>query len=241
MLSQTMLRNLNGLWTLQRLDSELDTLRVKVEEIPRKIEGMNLTVSDEKRELEECRKKIIDVKKNYKLAEVDIKEADEQVGAKSAQLYSAKTNEQYKAFLKEIEHLRQAKGVGEEKMIILMEQLEQAEARAKALEHEVKDVEGETVERIRTLEHELKELQQAITTREAERVTALAGVDKDIVNVYERIRKNKRGVAVVSAAESRCGGCLNPLPPQMTVEIGRKDRLHFCEHCGRILVPPDLT
>jgi predicted nucleic acid-binding Zn-ribbon protein len=236
-----MLHNLNGLWALQRLDSELDTLRVKVEEIPRKIEGLNLTVSAEKQELEECRKKIIDLKKNYKLAEVDIKEADGQIGAKSGQLYSAKTNEQYKAFLKEIEHLRHTKSAGEEKMIVLMEQLEQAEARAKALEHEVKDVEGETVERVRTLERELGEFQQAIATREAEREKAREGIDKDIVTVYERIRKNKRGVAVVSSASNRCGGCLNPLPPQMTVEIGRKDRLHFCEHCGRILVPPDLT
>lgn len=236
-----MLHNLNGLWTLQRLDSELDTLRVKVEEIPRKIEGLNLTVSAEKQELEECRKKIIDFKKNYKLAEVDIKEADGQIAAKSGQLYSAKTNEQYKAFLKEIEHLRKTKSAGEEKMIVLMEQLEQAEARAKALEHEVKDVEGETVERIRTLERELNEFRQAIATREEERVKAREEIDQDIVTVYERIRKNKRGVAVVSAASNRCGGCLNPLPPQMTVEIGKKDRLHFCEHCGRILVPPDLT
>ena len=236
-----MLHNLNGLWTLQRLDSELDTLRVKVEEIPRKIQGMNLTVSDEKQELEECKKKIVDLKKDYKLAELDIMEADQQVGAKSSQLYSAKTNEQYKAFLKEIEHLRHTKSAGEERMIVLMEHLEQAEARVKTLEHEVKDVEGETVERIRTLERELKEFQQAITTREEERVRAVEGIDKDIVTVYERIRKNKRGVAVVSAGNDRCGGCLNPLPPQVTVEIGRKDRLHFCEHCGRILVPPDLT
>jgi predicted nucleic acid-binding Zn-ribbon protein len=236
-----MLSNLNGLWALQRLDSELDTLRVKVEEIPRKIQGMNLTVSDEKQELEECKKKIVDLKKDYKLAELDVKEADEQIGQKSAQLYGAKTNEQYKAFLREIEHLRQGKSGQEEKMITLMEQLEAAEARVKTLEHEVKDVEGETVERVKTLEHELKELQQAVATREAERLEVREGVARDVVLVYERIRKNKRGVAVVSAGNDRCGGCLNPLPPQMTLEIGKKDHLYFCEHCGRILIPSDLT
>jgi hypothetical protein len=236
-----MLNNLNGLWTLQRLDSELDTLRVKVEEIPRRIQGMNLTVSDEKQELEECRKKIVNLKKDYKLAEVDVKETDQQIGAKSAQLYSAKTNEQYKAFLKEIEHLRHTKSAVEEKMIAQMEQLEQAEVRAKVLEREVKDVEGETVGRVQTLERELGELQQAITVREQERITALAGIDKDVVGVYERIRKSKRGVAVVSAGNNRCNGCLNPLPPQLILEIGKKDRLYFCEHCGRILIPTDLT
>jgi len=236
-----MLNNLSGLWTLQRLDSELDTLRVKVEEIPRRIQGMNLTVSDEKTELEECRKKIVNLKKDYKLAEVDVKETEQQIGAKSTQLYSAKTNEQYKAFLKEIEHLRHTKSAAEEKMIVQMEQLEQAEARAKVLEREVKDVEGETVGRVQTLERELGELQQAITVREQERATALTGIDKDVVGVYERIRKSKRGVAVVSAGNNRCNGCLNPLPPQLILEIGKKDRLYFCEHCGRILIPTDLT
>jgi predicted nucleic acid-binding Zn-ribbon protein len=236
-----MLSNLIGLWALQRLDSELDTLRVKVEEIPRKIQGMNLTVSDEKQELEACKKKIVELKKEYKLAEVDIKEADGQIGAKSAQLYSAKTNEQYKAFLKEIEHLRQTKSSQEEKMITLMEQLEQSEARVNVLEREVKAVEGETVDRVKTLERELKELQQAVATREEERVKVHEGIDRDVVPVYERIRKSKHGVAVVSAGNDRCGGCLNPLPPQMILEIGKKDRLYFCEHCGRILLPSDLT
>lgn len=236
-----MLENLFGLWALQQLDSDLDTLRAKAEDIPRKIEGLNLTVSSEKKELEALRTRIIELKRQNKLVEIDLKETEDRINAKSAQLYTAKTNEQYKAFLKEIENLRHVKSEAEDKMIGLMENLEQAEQRVKTLEKEVKTVEDETVGRVHSLKQELEQLQAAIVQRETERKRVVEGIAKDIVNVYERIRRSKRGIAVVSVNGDRCNGCLNPLPPQLLLEIGKKDRLHFCEHCGRILVPSDIT
>jgi predicted nucleic acid-binding Zn-ribbon protein len=233
--------SLAAVWALQRLDSELDTLRRKAAEIPRKIEGLNLTVSDEKRQLEDTRNSIVEMKKRYKLLEVDVKEAEEKASAKSAQLYSAATNEMYKAFLKELEGLGVQKGKLEDQMIEVMEQLEKAERRVQALTREAATIEQETQQRVGTLQQELAELQAAMTVRENERQKLLADLDRNVANVYERIRKNKNGVGAVSLNGDRCNGCLSPLPPQLLLEVSKKDRLHFCEHCGRILVPPDIT
>ena len=237
----TVAENLISLWAIQRLDSELDTLRGKVAEIPRKIEGLNLAVSDEKQQLEETRKHIRDLKVGYKEMEIDVKEADEKINAKSAQIYSAKTNEMYKAFIKEIDALRAGKNKVEERMIEIMEDLEKSEAKVKLLEKETVNIEDETTDRVKTLERELGELKQAVETRETDRRQLIATMDSQMVRVYERIRLSKKGVAVVSVANNRCNGCINPLPPQLMLEVGKKDRLYFCEHCGRILVPPDLA
>jgi predicted nucleic acid-binding Zn-ribbon protein len=233
--------NLITLWAVQRLDSELDTLRGKVTEIPHKIEGLNLTVSDERRQHEEMTRHIMDLKKRYKLIEVDVKENEERINAKSGQLYSAATNEMYKAFIKEIESLRVAKNKLEEQMIEIMEDLEKSEAKVKVLQKEVVSIEGETGERITTLSRELDELKQAVMSREADRKALAEAMDPQMLRVYERIRQSKGGIAVVSIANNRCNGCINPLPPQLILEVGKKTRLHFCEHCGRILVPPDVT
>jgi hypothetical protein len=235
-----MVDSLIALCSIQRLDSELDTLRSKVDEIPRKIEGLNLTVSDEKKQLEATRARILDLKKRYKLAELDLRESDEKIAAKSGQLYGAKTNELYKAFIKEIEALRVTKNRVEEEMIVMMEELERAEHQVKTLDREVTSIGTETIERIGTLEKERAELQAAVVVREEERTNLIGTIDQHILNVYERIRKNKRGVAVVSIANDRCNGCLIPIPPQLMLEVAKKDRLHLCEHCGRVLVPPDL-
>jgi hypothetical protein len=230
-----------ALWAIQQLDSELDTLRTKTAEIPRKIEGLNLAASEEKQQLEAGRLRVVDLKKRYKLIEVDVKETDEKVNTKSAQLYGAKTNEIYKAFLKEIEGLQGSKRSQEDEMVGLMEELETAEAAVKRLEKESAAIEQETRERVATLERELRELEAAVAGRSAEREKLFAGLDKGMGGTYERIRKGKRGIAAVSVTGDRCNGCLIPIPPQTLIEVGRRDRLHFCEHCGRILVPPDIA
>ena len=237
----TISENLTFIWALQRLDSELDTLRHKAAEIPRKIEGLNLTVSDEKKQLEETRNGIIEMKKRYKLLEVDVKEDEEKIGAKSAQLYGAGTNEMYKAFLKELENLRVNKAKLEDQMIEIMEQLEQAERRAQSLTREATTIEQETRERVATLEKELAEMQAATAIRDGERARLLESLDRNVVAIYERMRKNKRGVGAVGVNGERCNGCMSPLPPQLVLEVCKKERLYFCEHCGRILVPSDIT
>ncbi|MEO0108464.1 MAG: C4-type zinc ribbon domain-containing protein, partial [candidate division WOR-3 bacterium] len=180
-------------------------------------------------------------KKRYKLLEIDIREYDEKINSKSGQLFSTKSNEIYKALLKEIENLRNAKQAREEQMIEIMEQLERAEEKVVSLEREVVNIEQETSERVATLERELGELQAAVAKRETERAAVLASLDRTVAGVYERIRRNKRGAAAVGVSGERCNGCLNPIPPQLLIEVSKKDRLHFCEHCGRILIPPDLT
>jgi predicted nucleic acid-binding Zn-ribbon protein len=229
------------LWSIQRLDSELDTIKAKIAEIPRKIEGMLLAASDEKKQLEETHKNVADLKKRNKLIELDVKEIDEKIGARSTQLYATKTNELYKAFLKEIESLNAQKNKLEEEIISVMEGLEEAERKVRTLEKEAVAIEQETQERVRTLEQEKIELESALAARQAERANLAAQMDPGTMKLYERIRTSKKGIAVVSVAGQRCNGCLIPTPPQLMLEVAKQDRLHFCEHCGRILVPPEIA
>ena len=59
------------------------------------------------------------------------------------------------------------------------------------------------------------------------------------MNKYERIRKAKQGVAVVPINKSSCGGCFNQVPPQIIIELRKKDMIRTCEYCGRILFVND--
>ena len=52
---------------------------------------------------------------------------------------------------------------------------------------------------------------------------------------YERIKKAKNNVAVVSVIGNACGGCFKTLPPQRILEIRAMNRIYLCEVCGRIL------
>jgi predicted nucleic acid-binding Zn-ribbon protein len=47
-------------------------------------------------------------------------------------------------------------------------------------------------------------------------------------------------LAVVPVERDACGGCFNKIPPQKQLDIRMNKKILVCEHCGRIMVDPNL-
>ena len=63
-----------------------------------------------------------------------------------------------------------------------------------------------------------------------------------MLQAFKRIRKNARnGLAVVYIERDACGGCFNKIPAQRQLDIRLRKKIIVCEHCGRILVDPELA
>jgi predicted nucleic acid-binding Zn-ribbon protein len=61
------------------------------------------------------------------------------------------------------------------------------------------------------------------------------------LTAYKRIRDNARnGLSVVVITRDACGGCFNKIPPQRQLDIRQRKKIIVCEHCGRILVDPNI-
>jgi uncharacterized protein len=224
------------LWDLQQLDLELRTLTGKLEGIPGRITDLTRAAEQVRTELDQAKADITEHKKQYKLAEVELKAAEEKIGSYSTQLYSAKTNEQYKAFLKEIESQKKLKSDVEDRMIVLMEETEQLDRRVRDNEGRSKELEIETARKVKLLESERQELSAAIADRDAARTQIVAQIPQELLKRYDRVRASKNGIAVASVVKDRCSACLSPVPAQRVLEVDRQDRLYSCEACGRILI-----
>ena len=74
-----------------------------------------------------------------------------------------------------------------------------------------------------------------------EREKLVARIAKSDIFTYERIRKAKRGTAVVPVRRQACGGCHNRVPPQKLLELRKNDRIYTCERCGRIIVSDEIA
>ena len=224
------------LWALQQLDTELRTLNDKLGQIPSRVNDLKKAAAAIKAELDQAKVDILEHKKQYKLCELDLKSTEEKVAGYSVQLYSAKTNEQYKAFLKEIETQKKAKNGIEDRMIVLMEETEALDRKVKLNEKESTELDSETTRKVEMLENETKELGAAIAVRRQQRETTAAAIPDELLKRYERVRASKGGIAVATVRKERCSGCLSPIPAQRIVEVHRQDRLYLCEACGRILI-----
>jgi predicted nucleic acid-binding Zn-ribbon protein len=224
------------LWALQQLDNELRTLNEKLSQIPSRVTDLKKAAAAIKAELDQAKTDIIEHKKQYKLSEVELKATEEKVAGYSVQLYSAKTNEQYKAFLKEIETQKKLKNSIEDRMIVLMEETEALDRKVKENEKNGAELDAETTRKVEMLENEKQELEAAIATRQQQREATAAAIPADLLKRYERVRASKGGIAVATVRKERCSGCMSPIPAQRVLEVDRQDRLYLCEACGRILI-----
>ena len=231
-----MKQSFEHLWALQQLDIELRTLTEKLSQIPSRVTDLKSAAAAIKDDLDQAKVAIIEHKKQYKLCEVGLKAAEEKVASYSVQLYSAKTNEQYKAFLKEIEGQKKLKNSIEDRMIVLMEETETLERKVRENEKKSAELDTDPARKVTMLEAEQKELEAAIAVRKQQRDTTAAAIPAELLKRYERVRASKGGVAVATVQKERCSGCLSPIPAQRILEVERQDHLYLCEACGRILI-----
>jgi len=92
------------------------------------------------------------------------------------------------------------------------------------------------------------ELDEIITETEKEEKdlmkaseVASKAIEDRLVNAYKRVRSNTRnGLAVVPVERDSCGGCFNKIPPQKQLDIKMNKKILVCEHCGRIMVDPEI-
>ena len=86
-------------------------------------------------------------------------------------------------------------------------------------------------------------------TLQTKRDALAAKIDERTLSAYERIRGNAHNhLAVVTLFPKNedgtygdaCGGCFHTITPQRIIDIASGRKLVICEHCGRIIVNPDI-
>ena len=115
-----------------------------------------------------------------------------------------------------------------------------AASNADALEFERLQTERQTlVEEKDSLEAvitaEWRQIDNEIARKEERKREALAPVPGDLVELYEKLRATKEGVAVGRLEQDTCGGCHIRLSPAEVLEAKESDPPR-CVHCRRILV-----
>jgi len=67
-------------------------------------------------------------------------------------------------------------------------------------------------------------------------------IETRLLQSFKRIRKNARnGLGIVYVQRESCGGCFNKIPPQRQLDVKMHKKIIVCEHCGRILIDPELA
>lgn len=232
---------LRALYELQIIDSKIDRIRtirgelpLEVQDLEDSVAGLETRVTNLSDELKELQDQIIEKTEAIKDFKANIKKYEAQQG-------KVRNNREYDAITKEIEFQNLEIQLAEKR---LKEYKFGVEQKSEIVEKSQADFS----ERKKDLKLKKSELDEIITETEKEEKDLVKASEKAandiedrLVNAYRRVRANTRnGLAVVPVERDSCGGCFNKIPPQKQLDIKMNKKILVCEHCGRIMVDPNI-
>ena len=229
------------LYALQLVDSSFDELQELKGDLPAVVQELEEKIETQEHSRQSLEEMVKQSLVSRDEADSEIVSLKEKIEKYKAQQFEVKSNRQYDALGREIDY-------SQERITKLTRELEQLEGRAGLAKEDAQKI-GPEIDRLKAelkdksdelalvnKEHEEEELKL-----QHEREKLIARVQKADLQMYERIRKAKGGLAVVPVKRSACGGCYNRIPPQRVLELRKNSRITTCERCGRILVSAELA
>jgi len=223
---------------LQKKDTALDALAARAAAVPGKIAALNAAFEAKKASMSAAREALQALQVKKKDSELKIADADEGIRKHQRELNLVKDNSAFKALLTEIEHDKAKKDELETDVLFLLEEIDKASIQDKAIQAEVKKMEEVMKSEVAALEVSVREIGAALEAARAERAVAASAITPELLEKYETIRANRRGLAVAPVHEDptapgkfSCGGCHMSLTPQKTLDIHKPDTLTFCQDC----------
>lgn len=231
-----MQKDIELLLKMQEIDYYIGELERSKDYIPDMIETL-------KREIDDC----YDASKNYserlteakleqKNIEMEVHATKDALEKYQKQMLTIKTNKEYDALVKEIDESKETIASGEDKILMLMGEIEELTAKVEEYETKCDDLKKNNTSQLDTLQTQIDSVEEKRKIKEDERKNIQVRIPKNIMVVYERIRRGRGGMAVVSVKKRACGACFKQLEPQLVQEIKKGERLITCDSCGRILV-----
>jgi predicted nucleic acid-binding Zn-ribbon protein len=224
------------LYRLQKIDSQRDKLHTRFTEVEREI------------------------KEDAILKEAQILHAQALAGQQGANEQERSTEEAVKSVQIKLEHNQSAQFGGklqspkelqdlqseqtalerrrkelEEEQISAMLSLEQADLALKQAETNLSEAEQRSVSRLSLLRGEQISVQTELEKLNTERQAILASIPGSLVDSYEKLRTQKKGVAVTVISDESCAACGSSLTPGDCQAARSPTQIIHCPSCGRIL------
>lgn len=229
------------LYQLQQVDGNLDELHELKGDLPAVVARLEEELSQRQQAKKDLEALIKQSTIGRDQTDLEIVTQKELIEKYKTQQFQVKTNKQYDALTREIEH-------AQSKITQLEKDMETTEGKAVVARHDLEAVTPQIEELNRELTDRKAELDRVNREHEEEelklkheREKLLVRISKQDLHTYERIRRAKNGKAIVAVHRGACGGCYKRVPPQTVLELRKHSRVLTCEHCGRILVSDEIV
>ncbi len=230
--------SLADLLDLQKLDLAIDRLLEQRQNLP-ELEAYKTLHGD----LERLEEKKGNAATNLKQSELDLDKSDGELQMLEAKLSEHETRlfaggmsaRETEYMRLEVQGLRGQREALEVRVLQMLEDIEPERDEVESLEAEIDRMTGEKSVLEASIKKQWKQIDAELARKEDRKREAVGLIEDDLMELYEKLRRIKEGVAVASYDHNVCGGCHMTLSPAEHEEAFNVD-LPRCVHCRRILV-----
>jgi uncharacterized protein len=225
---------------LQAIDSAIDRLEMRKRALEGEGELAAVRAQAElaERELGELRLSIDTFDRDAAKLEHEIDSITRKAAEEENRLYGgAVANAKELASIQhEVDNLKKRKSEREDELLVVLERREDVDRRAKEAEEHATELRIAVDHVAGDAARELSTVGADLVARRDERARLAAGIDPELLELYEELRPQKKGVAAVALVDGVCQGCHEKLSSVELDRVKRTDGIARCEYCRRILV-----
>jgi uncharacterized protein len=227
--------DLQSLIHLQELDLAAERQRRRVADIPVLQAALDTRLAERVGAVEAVKARIATCHTARRDIERDLAAVQARLSKFKNQLMEVKTNKEYQAMQKEMSVAEHEISDQETR---LLERMEEADVLAAELAEAEKALRTEQVEIARArqaLDAERDEVARELERTGEERSRVAARVSREALDIFDRIARGRKGVAMAEARDGLCTVCHVRLRPQVFNDARRNETIIQCESCSRIL------
>lgn len=246
---QSVQEKLKTLYELQMVDNDIDKLLQFRGELPKEVAALESEMAELGAKTERIKLMIEAYQQSIEGAKQSIVEYDEEIAKYSSQLENISNSREYDSVNKELENLNLLRDIEKKNIFEAKEAIEDKNRELERISDRMvirdADLAAKQQELVAIVDSTAKE-EKTLTDQRAQYIAKL---DERTINAYDHIRKSTHNhLAVVTLFPksedgtygNACGGCYHTITPQRILDVASCKKLVICEHCGRIIVNPEI-
>lgn len=170
--------------------------------------------------------------------EYDIDALSQKAAAEEKRMYdgSVANSKELESMQRDIDNLRQRRSRLEDELLEYMEQREGLETQIAEHRRALAEARATLEQLTSASQDELAEIEVKLTNYAAQRAGLAAGIDEELLELYEDLRAQKKGVGAAALVDGICQGCHERLSSVQLDKLKHGSGIARCDSCRRILV-----
>ncbi len=214
----------------------MDEIRARLEKIHQTLEN-DQEMRSAKKQVSEAEAALTLARHALKQAEAEVNKQKLKIEQSESNLYSGnvKNPKELQDLQNEVAALKRHLETLEDRQLEAMLDEEAADQANQSALDALEQVKAHLADQNQALTAEQTDLNKELEKMESERQATLSSLDTSLLAVYDDLRQQKRGVAIVAVSEGACAACGTTLTPSQMQSARSTSQLYNCPTCGRIL------